>query len=239
MLSNLDPTPSCHKTLLRSDALYQYMLETSVYPREPEVLKELRECTSRHSWNKMATSPDEGQFLMMLLKLMNAKNTLEVGVYTGYSLLCTALSLPSDGKVIALDIDKEAYEIGAPFIVKAGVAHKVDFRDGPAMDGIDMLLKDESNHGFFDFIFVDADKNNYLNYHKRLIKLVKVGGLIAYDNTLWNGALVASPNDELPKYIRYYMDYILDLNQTLAQDSRIQISQVPISDGITLCRRLI
>ncbi|CAM6048474.1 unnamed protein product [Sphagnum compactum] len=143
----------------------------------------------------MGTSQDEGQFFMMLdLKLMNTKNTLEVGVYTGYSLLCTALSLPSDGKW---------------------------------------------NHGFFAFIFVDADKNNYLNYHKRLIKLVKVGGLIAYDNTLWNGALVGSPNDELPKYIRYYMDYILDLNQTLAKDSRIQISQVPISDSITLCRRLI
>jgi caffeoyl-CoA O-methyltransferase len=107
------------------------------------------------------------------------------------------------------------------------------------LDHLSDLVLQESNHGFFDFIFVDADKNNYLNYHKRLIKLVKVGGLIAYDNTLWNGALVASPNDELPKYIRYYMDYILDLNQTLAQDSRIQISQVPISDGITLCRRLI
>ena len=97
----------------------------------------------------------------------------------------------------------------------------------------------ENNHNFFDFIFVDADKDNYLNYHNRLMKLVKVGGVIGYDNTLWNGALVAGPDEPLPKYLRYYREYILELNNALAKDPRIQISQVPISDGITLCRRLI
>ncbi|KAG0599505.1 hypothetical protein M758_12G157200 [Ceratodon purpureus] len=218
--------------------IVQYILETSVYPREAEVLKELREVTEQHAWNMMATPPDEGQFLMLLLRLMNAKKTLEVGVYTGYSLLCTALALPPDGKVIALDISREWYDIGAPVIQKAGVAHKIDFREGPAMDNIDILLRDETNHGSFDFIFVDADKDNYLNYHKRLMKLVRVGGLIGYDNTLWNGALVAGPDDPLPKYLRYFKSYILELNSFLAKDSRIQISQVPISDGVTLCRRL-
>lgn len=113
-----------------------------MYPREAGELKELRQLTERHSWNMMATPPDEGQFLMLLLRLMNAKRTLEIGVYTGYSLLCTALALPPDGKVIALDISKEWYDIGAPVIQKAGVAHKIDFRDGPAMDSIEVLLQD-------------------------------------------------------------------------------------------------
>lgn len=96
----------------------------------------------------------------------------------------------------------------------------------------------ENNHGSFDFIFVDADKDNYLNYHKKVMKLVRVGGLIGYDNTLWNGALVAGPDDPLPKYLRYYKPYILELNSFLAKDARVQMCQVPISDGVTLCRRL-
>ncbi|KAK8561304.1 hypothetical protein V6N13_149522 [Hibiscus sabdariffa] len=168
-----------HKSLLQSDALYQYILETSVYPREPESMKELRELTAKHPWNLMTTSADEGQFLNMLLKLINAKNTMEIGVYTGYSLLATALALPDDGK--------KNYELGLPVIQKAGVAHKIEFREGPAMPVLDKFVEDEKNHGSYDFIFVDADKDNYINYHERLIKLVKVGGLIGYDNTLWNG----------------------------------------------------
>jgi caffeoyl-CoA O-methyltransferase len=95
----------------------------------------------------------------------------------------------------------------------------------------------EKNHGFFDFIFVDADKDNYTKYHERLIKLVKVGGVIGYDNTLWNGSLVAPDDAPYPKYIRHYRPFILELNNVLAADQRIEISQVPIGDGITLCRR--
>ncbi|KAJ9540836.1 hypothetical protein OSB04_027342 [Centaurea solstitialis] len=225
-----------HKSLLQSDALYQYILETSVYPREPESMKELREVTAKHP-NLMTTSADEGQFLNLLLKLINAKNTMEIGVYTGYSLLSTALALPEDGKILALDINRENYEIGLPIIEKAGVAHKIDFREGPALPLLDEMIKDEKFHGSFDFIFVDADKDNYLNYHKRLIDLVKIGGVIGYDNTLWNGSLVAPPDAPLRKYVRYYRDFVLELNKALAADSRVEICQLPVGDGITLCRQ--
>ncbi|PWA66893.1 caffeoyl-CoA O-methyltransferase 2 [Artemisia annua] len=227
-----------HKSLLQSDALYQYILETSVYPREPESMKELREVTAKHPWNLMTTSADEGQFLNLLLKLINAKNTMEIGVYTGYSLLSTALALPEDGKILALDINRENYEIGLPIIEKAGVAHKIDFREGPALPLLDQMVDDVNFHGSFDFIFVDADKDNYLNYHKRLIDLVKVGGVIGYDNTLWNGSLVAPADAPLRKYVRYYRDFVLELNKALAVDSRVEICQLPVGDGITLCRRL-
>ncbi|KAD3640910.1 hypothetical protein E3N88_30133 [Mikania micrantha] len=201
-----------HKSLLQSDALYQYILETSVYPREPAPMKELH----------------EGQFLNLLLKLINAKNTMEIGVYTGYSLLSTALALPDDGKILALDINRENYEIGLPIIEKAGVAHKIDFREGPALPVLDKMIEDEKFHGSFDFIFVDADKDNYLNYHKRLIDLVKIGGVIGYDNTLWNGSLVAPPDAPLRKYVRYYRDFVLELNKALAVDPRVEICQLPI-----------
>ncbi|KAL9326930.1 hypothetical protein ACSQ67_007575 [Phaseolus vulgaris] len=209
-----------HKTLLQSDALYQYILETSVYPREHECLKELREMTEKHPRNLMATPPDEGQLLSMLIKLINAKNTLEIGI-------------------LALDVNREYYELGLPIIEKAGVAHKIDFKEGPALPFLDELLKDENKKGTFDFVFVDADKNNYLNYHKRVIDLVKVGGLIGYDNTLWAGSVAASPDAPFMDYIKPLRGYVMELNKYLAQDSRIEICQLPVGDGITLCRRII
>ncbi|KAJ0077528.1 hypothetical protein Patl1_35520 [Pistacia atlantica] len=202
-----------HKSLLQSDALYQYILETSVYPREPEPMKELREITAKHPWwnffpgmNIMTTSADEGQFLNMLLKLINAKNTMEIGVYTGYSLLATALALPDDGKILAMDINRENYELGLPVIEKAGVAHKIDFREGPALPVLDQMIEDGKYHGTFDFIFVDADKDNYM---------------------------------KLPQeYVRYYRDFVLELNKALAADPRIEICMLPVGDGITICRRI-
>lgn len=227
-----------HKSLLQSDALFQYILETSVYPREPAPLRELREMTANHPWNLMTTSADEGQFLMLLVKLINAKNTIELGVYTGYSLLSTALALPEDGKIIAMDIHRQNYELGVPFMKKAGVHHKIDFREGKGIALLEELMQDEKNIGFFDFVFVDADKDNYLNYHERIIKLVKVGGLIGYDNTLWNGSVAAPDDTPFPKYVKYYKPFVLELNKALAVDPRIEINMVPIGDGITLCRRL-
>ncbi|KAH7283280.1 hypothetical protein KP509_35G070100 [Ceratopteris richardii] len=227
-----------HKTLLRSDALFQYILETSVYPREPAALRELREMTALHPWNLMTTSADEGQFLMLLMKLINAKNTLELGVYTGYSLLSTALAIPDDGKIIAIDIHRKNFELGLPFIKKAGVHHKIDFREGQALPILEDLIRDEKNLNFFDFVFVDADKDNYLNYHERLLKLVKVGGLIGYDNTLWNGSVVMPDDTPSPKYIKFYKPFVIELNKFLAADPRIEISMIPIGDGLTLCRRI-
>ncbi|MCO5590639.1 hypothetical protein L7F22_044611 [Adiantum nelumboides] len=227
-----------HKSLLQSDALFQYILETSVYPREPEPLRELREMTSNHPWNLMTTSADEGQFLMLLVKLINAKNTIELGVYTGYSLLSTALALPENGKIIAMDIHRQNYGLGVPFMKKAGVHHKIDFREGQGITLLEELMQDEKNLDFFDFVFVDADKDNYINYHERIMKLVKVQGLIGYDNTLWNGSVAAPDDAPFPKYVKYYKPFVLQLNQALAADPRIEISMVPVGDGITLCRRL-
>ncbi|XXG64287.1 hypothetical protein AAC387_Pa05g2278 [Persea americana] len=227
-----------NKGLLQSDELFQYVLETSVYPREPELLKELRVATYSHPLYEMATSPDEGQLMALLLKLINAKKTIEIGVFTGYSLLLTALSIPDDGKIIAIDENQDAYEIGLPIIKKAGVEHKIDFIDSLALPVLDNLLENPTNDGSFDFAYVDADKINYWNYHERLLKLVRIGGIIAYDNTLWGGT-VALPDDSLlPDYLKASRPHIIKFNKSLASDPRVQISQVPSGDGVTICLRL-
>lgn len=231
-------TDLAHKTLLQSDALYQYILDTSVFPNEHPCLKELREMTEKHPRNLMATPADEGQLIRMLIKLINAKNTMEIGVYTGYSLLSTALALPSDGKVLALDVSREYYELGLPIIEKAGIAHKIDFREGPALPLLDQLIQDENNLGAFDFVFVDADKDNYLNYHERIIDLVKVGGLIGYDNTLWFGSVAVPDDAPMLDFVKRLRGHVIELNKYLAKDSRVEICQLPVGDGITLCRRI-
>ncbi|KAK6941415.1 Class I-like SAM-dependent O-methyltransferase [Dillenia turbinata] len=133
----------------------------------------------------------------MLLKLINAKRTIEVGVYAGYSFLLTALTIPDDGEIIAIDINRRTYEIGLPIIIRAGVGHKIKFFDPQALPVLGKLLED----GVSTFAFVDADKDNYKNYHERLIKLVKVGGILMYDNTLWGGT-VAWPEEEIPEWMR-------------------------------------
>ncbi|GLU10013.1 hypothetical protein SLE2022_268420 [Rubroshorea leprosula] len=229
--------PSISKGLLQSEELYQYILETSVYPREPEPLKELRDVTARHPRALMGTAPDAGQLMALLLNLVNAKRTIEIGVFTGYSLLLTALTIPEDGKIVAIDLNRETYEIGLPIIKKAGVEHKIDFIQSEALPVLDRLLEDLGNESNFDFAFVDADKINYWNYHERLMKLVKVGGIVVYDNTLWAGS-VAMPEEGTPEILREDRRRILDLNKLLAADRRIQISHAVLGDGITICRRL-
>ncbi|XAR64401.1 Caffeoyl-CoA O-methyltransferase [Bertholletia excelsa] len=225
------------KSILQSEALTEYILETSSYPREDPLLKELREATfNKYKWWSIMSVPvDEGLLISMLLKLMNAKRTLEIGVFTGYSLLVTALALPDDGKITAIDPSGEAYEVGLPFIKKAGVEHKIDFVESAAMPVLDNLVSKEKQEGAFDFAFVDADKENYINYHELLLKLVRIGGVIAYDNTLWSGRVVPSEHEQ-PKDLE--RDALRSLNTFLASDSRIEISQVSIADGLTLCRRL-
>ncbi|PON90846.1 O-methyltransferase [Trema orientale] len=235
-----NPFQKVSNGLLQSDDLYQYILETSVYPREAEPLKELREITASHPKAGMCTAPDAGQLMSMLLNLVNAKRTIEVGVFTGYSLLLTALSIPQDGKIVAIDISREDYEIGLPIIRKAGVAHKIDFTESEALPALDQLLENPQNVGSFDFAFVDADKVNYCNYHERLIKLLRVGGIVVYDNTLWGGT-VAMPADAInpeEPWNLHYREYMIKLNKLLAADPRVQISHAPLGDGITICRRL-
>uniref|UniRef100_A0A0V0I555 caffeoyl-CoA O-methyltransferase n=1 Tax=Solanum chacoense TaxID=4108 RepID=A0A0V0I555_SOLCH len=233
----VEGSPFDHKGLLQSQELYQYILETSVYPREPAPLKEIRAITENHPYFFMGASPDSGQLIAMLLDMLNAKNTIELGVFTGYSLLLTALTIPDDGKILAIDPNLESYEMGLPIIQKAGVEHKIDFKHSPALPVLDKLLEDDNNKSSFDFAFVDADKTNYRNYHERLMQLVKVGGLIVYDNTLWYGS-VGMPEESVDKLMRPERSYLVELNKSLAADTRIQISQVPLGDGMTICRRL-
>ncbi|XP_020252878.1 flavonoid 3',5'-methyltransferase-like [Asparagus officinalis] len=228
-----------NKNLLRTDALHEYILETSVYPREHELLKGLREETVKvHERSFMGVPPDEGLLLSMLLKLMNAKKAIEVGVFTGYSLLTTALALPEDGKITAIDVDKSAYEKGLPFIQKAGVEHKINFIESKALAVLDKLLEELKEDELYDFAFVDADKTSYADYHERLVKLVRIGGLIAYDNTLWYGTVAEPENPSIPPNAKIIREAAIKLNKSLAADTRIELSQVSIGDGLTLCRRI-
>ncbi|XP_054799322.1 probable caffeoyl-CoA O-methyltransferase At4g26220 isoform X3 [Prosopis cineraria] len=201
----------------------------------------------------MATAPDAGQLISMLLQLLNAKKTIEVGVFTGYSLLLTALSIPDDGKVMckprhslvlilvvyitAIDVNCESYEIGLPIIRKAGVEHKIDFVESEALPALDQLLKDHANEGSFDFAFVDADKVNYWNYHERLMKLVKVGGVVVYDNTLWGGS-VAMSEEDAPEFRKQGRQLTIEFNKLISADTRIHVSLAPFGDGITICKRI-
>ncbi|XP_066352180.1 tricin synthase 1-like [Miscanthus floridulus] len=232
-------TDSSNKTLLKSQALYKYILDTTVLPNEPECLRELRLLTDKHERRYMATPPDEAQLLRMLIKLSGARNAIEVGVFTGCSLLATALALPDNGKVVAIDVSFEYYKLGRPFIEKAGVAHKVDFREGPALEHLDALLADDANHGAFDFAFVDADKPNYLRYHELLLRLVRVGGAIVYDNTLWDGTVALPPDAPMSDLDRRFSAAIRDLNARLAADPRVEVCQLAVADGVTICRRVV
>ncbi|KDP38144.1 hypothetical protein JCGZ_04787 [Jatropha curcas] len=227
------------KGILQSQALQKYIYETSAYPREHEELKNLRKATENKygKRSKISIPADEGQFLSMLVKIMNAKRTIEIGVFTGYSLLSTALALPHDGRITAIDIDKEAYEVGVPFIRKAGVEHKINFIQSDAISVLTEMLSNEKEREEFDIAFVDADKHNYKNYHEPLLKLAKVGGIIAYDNTLCYG-FVAQEANEVPEPFRHRTKAIQELNEYLCRDQRVEISQVSIGDGVTLCRRL-
>ncbi|CAH8299225.1 unnamed protein product [Eruca vesicaria subsp. sativa] len=234
-MENLIPT----KGILKSEALQKYIFETTAYPREHEELKKLREATV-HKYGKlseMEVPVDEGQLLTMLIKMMNAKNTLELGVFTGYSLLTTALALPEDGRITAIDINKQAYKLGLEFIKNAGVDHKINFIQSDGLQALDKMLS-ENPKPEFDFAFVDANKTKYADAYERLMKLVKVGGIIAFDNTLWFG-YVAEEEESVPEHLRLCRKALMELNKQLASDPRIELSQVSIGDGVTLCRRLV
>ncbi|KAF8018459.1 hypothetical protein BT93_H3369 [Corymbia citriodora subsp. variegata] len=226
--------------ILASKALSKYILETNAYPREHEQLKELRQATvQKYQIRSIMNVPaDEGQLISMMLKLMNAKKAIEIGVFTGYSLLTTALALPADGKIIAIDRDKEAYETGLPFIRKAGVDHKIDFIQSDAFSFLNDLVMNSKEEGTFDFAFVDAKKDDYMKYHELVLKLVKVGGMIRYDDTLWYGAVALSEADEMDDHQRLWRAQLREFNSFLAKDPRIECCLLSIGGGLTLCRRL-
>lgn len=232
---------TAHKHILKTPALYKYILETSAYPKEHEQLKQIREATEeKYGFMSVMNVPvDEGQFINIFLKSMNAKKTLEIGVFTGYSLLVTALAIPPDGKITAIDIDREAYEIGLPFIQKAGVEHKISFIQADASSALQDLL-DGNHEESFDYVFVDGgmEKENYIPYHELLLKLVKKGGVIAYDNTLWVGTVAMTEKGELDDTVWRNRKPTLEFNNYIANDTRIESTILSIGDGVTLCRRL-
>ncbi|MBD2494986.1 class I SAM-dependent methyltransferase [Nostoc sp. FACHB-280] len=213
------------KTLGLEENLYEYLLSVSV--QEPEVLRQLRQETAQHPMGRMQIAPEQGQLMSLLVKLMGAQKTLEIGVFTGYSTLAVALALPKTGKIVACDISEEFTAIARRYWQQAGVVEKIDLHLAPALETLDRLLADGEAETF-DFAFIDADKSNYDNYYERSLQLVRPGGLIAIDNVLWSGR-VAEPEvqDNRTKKIRAF-------NQKLHQDSRITLSLIPIADGLTL-----
>ena len=170
-----------------TDDLHGYLLDVSV--REPDVLRRLREETAALPESNMQIGPEQGQFMGLLVELIGAKHTLEIGTFTGYSALAVALALPFDGRVIACDLSEEWTSVGKPFWEQAGQAHKIELRLGPAVESLDGLLA-QGRAGEFDFAFIDADKVGYTAYFERCMQLVRCGGLIAIDNTLWEGKVV-------------------------------------------------
>lgn len=216
------------QTLGLEKHLYDYLLSVSL--REPEILTQLRQETAQHPMGKMQIAPEQGQFMALLVQLMGAKKTLDVGVFTGYSSLVVALALPTDGKVVACEVNQEYAAIARHWWQKAGVADKIDLHIAPAGETLNQLLT-AKQAGTFDFAFIDANKSNYDNYYEQALQLVRSGGLIAIDNVLWSGR-VADPQvqDNRTNKIRA-------LNQKLHQDLRITVSIVPIGDGLTLARK--
>lgn len=213
------------KTLGLDNQLYDYFLSVSV--RQPDILRRLREETANHPYATMQISPEQGQFMALLVQLIGAKKTLEIGVFTGYSSLSVALALPPDGKIIACDVSEEYTNIARRYWQEAGVSEKIDLRIAPALDTLAQLL-DSGEQETFDFAFIDADKGNYQEYYERCLQLIRPGGLIAIDNVLWSGRVAdRQVQDQSTQAIRNF-------NEKLFQDERVSISMVPIADGLSL-----
>ncbi|MBD2194992.1 MULTISPECIES: class I SAM-dependent methyltransferase [Calothrix] len=217
-----------NQTLGLEPNLYNYLLSVSL--REPEILTQLRQETAQHPMAMMQIAPEQGQFMALLVQLIGAQKTLELGVFTGYSTLIVALALPSDGKVVACDVSEEFTAIARRYWQQAGVADKIDLHIAPALETLDNLLA-TGEAETFDFAFIDADKSNYDAYYERSLQLIRPGGLIAIDNVLWSGRVAdAQVKDNRTRKIRAF-------NEKLHQDQRITLSLVPIGDGLTLARK--
>jgi len=215
-------------TLNLDDRLYAYLQRVSL--REAGVLGRLRAETMRLPMARMQISPEQGQFMALLVQIMGARRCLEVGTFTGYSALVCALALPPDGEIVALDTSEEWTAVGRRYWADAGVSGKVHLRLGPAADTLRQLRR-EGQEGSFDFMFIDADKPGYADYVEQGFHLVRAGGLIAIDNVLWSGD-VADPGVADPDTVA-----LRKLNEDLHGDQRFDLSMVPIGDGLTLLRK--
>lgn len=217
-----------NRTIVLTDPLYEYLLSVSL--REPELLAELRAEAATRPEVQLQIAPEQGQFMALLVRLMGARRCLEIGVFTGYSSLATALALPDDGHIVACDVSEEWTAVARRFWRRAGVEHKIELRLAPALDTLDALLADGAA-STFDFVFLDADKQNYPAYYQRIYPLLRPGGLLAIDNTLWSGRLL-DPRERDPE-----TEGIRRLNDQLLRDARVDLSLLPLADGLTLVRK--
>jgi len=211
------------------DDLWEYMRRVTL--REPDLLRRLREETAPDPHSNFQISAEQGQFMALLMHLIGARRTIEIGVYTGYSALAVALALPDDGQIVACDIDEETTSVARRYWREAGVDRKIDLRIGPALATLDNLIA--SGHGNrFDFVFIDADKTNYANYYERALVLLRPGGLIGVDNVLWYGRVIdATFDDPDTRAIRAF-------NERLKNDQRVWMSMLAVRDGLTLaCKK--
>jgi len=215
-------------TLNTDQNLYQYILSVSL--RDSEAQQNLRNENDDLEMGIMQISPDQAQFMALLIKLTQAEKIIEVGTFTGYSALVMANALPDNGKIIACDINKEWTDIARRHWQQAGVSNKIDLKLAPAIDTLDQLIS-AGNASQFDIAFIDADKTNYQHYYERCLKLIKPGGLICIDNVLWGGSVIDNTDQSADTVA------IRDFNTFLHHDERVDISLVPIGDGLSLARK--
>ncbi|WIG55239.1 MAG: O-methyltransferase [Rhodanobacteraceae bacterium] len=215
------------RTINLDDTLYQYLLDHSL--REHPEQTALREATAKHPRAGMQISPEQGQFMQLLVKLIDARRCIEIGTFTGYSALTVALALPADGRILACDISDEYTAVGKPYWQRAGVADKIELVIAPALQTLDARIA-AGETGRYDFAFIDADKAGYDAYYERCLQLVRSGGLIAFDNTLWSGDVARPAKDDDTRALQA-------LNDKLHRDERIDVAMLPIGDGLTLARK--
>lgn len=218
-----------NRSIELDDALYRYLLSVSL--REPPILRELREYTARMPLARMQIAPEQGQFMHWLVSVVGARRTLEIGVFTGYSTLITALALPPEGRVVACDISVEYTDIARQYWRRAGVDERIELHLRPARDTLQALL-DDGQAGTFDFAFIDADKEGYSDYYESTLQLLRAGGIVAVDNVLWSGRVLdPATGDRDTIALRRF-------NEQLHGDSRVALSMLPVGDGLTLARKL-
>ena len=217
-----------NRTIAITETIYQYLCDHSL--REDPILKDLRDHTYAMEERAMQIAPEQGQFMKMLVKLIGAKNAIEVGVFTGYSSLAIALALPEDGCIVACDVNPQYTSVAEKFWVSAGVREKIDLRIGPAKNTL-LELINAGLTGTFDFAFIDADKINYDHYYELCLQLIRPGGLITVDNVLWGGTVSDDAINDVDT------NSIRALNDKLHQDERIDLSLVPVGDGFTLAMK--
>jgi len=211
-----------------SDELHDYILAHGV--REPDIFRRLREETATMPQHDMQIAPEQGAFLAMLVGLMGARRCIELGTFTGYSSLAIATAMPPDGRLVCCDVSDEWTTVARRYWAEAGVTERVDLRLGPALETLDALLAGGAA-GTFDFAFIDASKREYPDYHERIVQLLRNGGLAVYDNVFWGGGVVDG-SDAGPD-----LDGVRRLNERVGRDARVEVSMIPVADGLTLARK--